>query len=509
MGIAQKVWRCRMNIIKRLFVFLVVGLFLVSIVPLVFAEEGATVSADASVDVGADTSGSASVTSDGTARVNAGSDDNKNRERTRKEIRVRIENRKERVEARAGVMENKSADIRARQNARLEVELASCKDRSDAARCEERVRSHLDRVTKLGEKDVERIEKIRAHKLGMLDKLETHLKGKWYMQFRHGFKARALDHARLDMARSRFEAAQKNFTEAKQEFQTEKSAFAELRSELKNCEGKQTPACDKLRANVKLKAEGMITKTLDMILEHLHKVRATVEQSEYLSADQSAASLKAIDTKIAAAEALKVKASGLTEESSKADIQAVARQVAKLWKTDVKPEVEHRAGFVMASRMGGLIVQSERLSAQLDHVLEAAVEKGVDTTSLQSKVDQFNVLLSDAQKLHADASASFESASTLTATARSDKVTEAQQKMHAAQEKLKEAHKLLKDITKTLHEQKLEGELDDDDVEDDDDEDDDVDDDSDVEDDDDGVQAAGSSANVTANVTAEAEEDED
>lgn len=452
---------------KRLIALWIIGLFLVSLLPLsVFADEddsdvSVSGSAELEVNSGSDDDSEAD---DGDDDLEASEDDDlesetetetssgssKERMRTKERVKVALDS--------AGKnMSDRFASIREHQKVQLMVAIENCKEHSeDPQSCEERLKARLDLVARLTEKDLERVAKISERKTERAEELRELMGGKHYTKFHADFKARTVAKARLEAASEKLKEAREAFVKAKQDFAAEKKAFAELKAKLKDCgDDNETQACAEASAEITLKARAMIISSLDMMLEHLQKVRASVEESEHMTAEEAAEALEAIDAKIAELEALKAEAEAITAETSKETVQDLAKRVANAWKTSVKTEVEHRAGFVMASRMGGIVVKSERLGVKLEHMLEVAAEKGVDTAAVQASIDSFHTLVTEAQEQHAKAVTAFEAAADLTGEARNTKLKEANTALKAAQSKLKEAHKVLKDITAALRQKQL------------------------------------------------------
>ncbi len=442
---------------KKLLAFLVVSLFLVSVVPLaVFAVEGRNGGSDSHSD---DVMVEGEVDLESETEVDSSDGaETEIRERTRVRTSDGSGRSDERVEQETR-MESKFEDIREHQRERIEAMIAKCKEADDPARCEAILNERLELISKLEAKDLDLIEKLRARSEAREDDLEEVRKHKAYAKFRHEFKARAVAKERLQAARAEFEEAREAFVKAREEFRDEKEAFLELKTRVKTCEGEETEECNEVRTEIKLKAKGMTADAVNMMIEHLEKLKATIQESEHMTEAEVSAAVQAIDAKIAKLEELLANVDAVTAETSKEDVQALAKEAAVLWKSEIEAEVKHRAGFVMASRIGGTVVRSEQLVAKFEKVFERAAEKRIDTTSVQAQVDSFNALVDEARAAHEKAVALFEEASKLRGEARNTKLREAHAALKEAKEKLKDAHDVLKDVAKALREKKLDDEL--------------------------------------------------
>lgn len=437
---------------KKCIVFLVLSLFLVSIVPI-------SALADSDGNSTDDDSDDEDEVDDDDATEN--DEDDEGEESTEvtevSEKTRRMGNSEQRITAverikTAGLEVENRVDVRVKQREHFEAAIEKCNEVRDAEACEEKLQERLELVEKLKEKDIERLEKIREQREEVAAKLEELKNKEHFVQFKlEGAKARLIAKERMENAEKKFEEAREHFDEAREKQRDEHSAFVEARTKWRvECRSTGSEECTALDEELKARVSGYLQHTLESIIQQLEKVKQRIESSDTLTEEEAARMLADIDAKLAQAEALKEK---VENELTKEELQSLVEEIRELWNA-VKHDLKLHAGRVVNSRMGGILVQSEKMSVKLTKVLERMAEQGADTTTVEELVTQFNAHLDASTVAYEEAQNLFKEAAGLKGEARGSKVREAQARMKAAQDALQEAHSVLQDVHKVLKEQR-------------------------------------------------------
>ena len=447
---------------KKYIVFLVLSLFLMSIVPIGVLADDTRSGTSGSISLRSDNSGTASVDDkdDDDLDEDEETDDEDEAEDDGSEVKSEFGERSdgeqrmksvEKIKV-AGLEVETRVDIRVKQREHFEAAIEKCKEVRDAEDCEEKLRVRLELVQKLEEKDIGRLEKLREKREEVASKLEELKKKEHFVQFKlDGSKARLVANEKMENAEKKFEEARERFEEAREKQQDEYKAFVEARAKWKaECKSEESEECRALDAKLKENVNNYLLQTLNSIIHELEKVRSRIEGSDTLTEEEAAKMLADVDAKLAQAEALKVK---IGSELTKEELQAVIGEVRELW-DEVKHDLKMHAGRVVNARMGGILVQSEKMSVKLTKVLERMAEQGTDTTTVESLVDQFNAHLEASKAAYVEAQVLFKASVELKSEEKGTKVKEAQARMNAAQDALREAHEVLQEIHKVLKEQR-------------------------------------------------------
>ncbi len=408
------------------------------------------------------------VAAEGSGRDNSGNgnaeelDDDSEREdkvEIRKETMVKDDEQRmkavEKIRTAGLDVENK-VEIRVKQREHFEAMIEKCKEVRDVEDCEEDLRERLAMVDKLEEKDLERLEKIREKREEVASKLEELKKKEHFMKFKmEGSKARIVVKEKMERAEKKFDEARDGFEDSKKKQKNERDAFVDARKKWKaDCKSNaDSDACKKVDGELKNHAINYLKHTMDSIAHELEKVRQRIEGSDTLTEAEAADMLARLEAKTAQAAALKLKIEGLTEESTTEEVRAVTDDVKKLW-AELKHDLKEHAGRVVNSRMGGVLIKSERMTVKLAKVLERMAEKGADTGTVEELVNQFNAHLDASKAAYEKAQGLFKAAAGLKGEQKGAKIKEAQASMKVAQGALKEAHDVLQDIHKALKEQR-------------------------------------------------------
>ena len=238
-----------------------------------------------------------------------------------------------------------------------------------------------------------------------------------------------------------FQTAKQKFETATNKYQESKLKFSQTKERIRECEETDSEECIALGEEVKERAREQIGNTADMILEHLEKVKSKVESNEDLSEEESAEIIAKLDEEIAAIEDAK---STIESSEDKEDVIEAAKKLKRVW-VRVKERAKEHVGRIVNARIGGIIVKSKHLEVKLERILTRMAEKGLDTSGVESLVDEFNTKLDEAKTHYETAVDKFNEAKAEDEP-NAEIIKEAQSYMEEAKEALQDAQKILRDI---------------------------------------------------------------
>ncbi len=398
---------------KRVFTLLVLGLFLISLIPTVFAEEV-----------------------------------------SRKRIQQISENAEpagvtsqERKETMAEIMAMNSEQIRERLKERLQAAVQECEDEEDSEICKERLRERIQLMTKLEEKTLERLQNIEARKTQKMNELKEMGGNPKLLKYKEefGFKARKIAQNKLMQAKQSYTKAKERYEEARKNYASAQNQFRETKQKLEDCE-EGTEDCSQLKEGIREKSKEFLLKAADNIIEHLNKVKANVEANEDLSEEEAAEIIAKMDEMISEIESAK---STIESSEDKEEIIEAAKTLKNAW-SRVRKRLSVHSGRIVNSRIGGIVVRIKQLEVKLERILARMEENEIDTTEIQSLIDEFNVKTSDAKSNYESALEKFDEAKDAEDSGTKQELGlaghELMKKAHSA---LQEAQKLLRDVVLT------------------------------------------------------------
>lgn len=342
---------------------------------------------------------------------------------------IAVMNKERAVEKLGNVIEEKQERIRER--------IGNCEDDE----CRNMLENRIVKIEKLSENAKKRLEVFETRRLEKLNNINVSSTNKEFAKFvkEREFKARALDKIRLEKAKANFLKAKENFEEAQKKYRERKEEFLAVRNESKNCE----EDCNEVRERLRTKTGEYLLNSADVILEHLNKVREKIEGSEDLTEEEAQEILAKIDAKIKEIEEAKTIIENATTQE---EIVEAAKNINAKWK-NMKEEVKIYVMENSNAKLGRVIVKTNHLELRLENVLSKMVEEGIDTTSLQSKIDEFNSKIEAAKVKYEEAVSQLKNNE------------DASELMKEARDLLKEANILLRNILKEIKANNLEDEL--------------------------------------------------
>ena len=184
--------------------------------------------------------------------------------------------------------------------------------------------------------------------------------------------------------------ASKEFTRAKQAYQRaskdtkeSRQSFLQSKKQLKSCTD-ESEECVALREQVNQHAKDLVLNGIDGAIEHLNQLKAKMESSEDIEDVESV--IANIDTAIAELEETKAE---VEVAESKAEIKSIARDVKTLWSRIRNKERVYAAKLVHA-KVFNIIKRAENLEVKLERLVARLEAKGVDVTTLEENLAEFN-----------------------------------------------------------------------------------------------------------------------
>lgn len=241
---------------------------------------------------------------------------------------------------------------------------------------------------------------------------------------------------RLEDARERYQIAKENYINAREKYFAQKEKFIQTRDRLRVC--KEKADCEELKEKAKDDAKSSLSRMTDMILESLEKIKAKVEANEDLSEEEQEEMLAELDERTTAVTDAK---QTVEESENRTEVLEATRLIKAEW-TKTKPVLRKVVDRIVNARIGGIIVQTERLDAKLERVINGLEDKGYDVSEAKEIKVEFSEKVEEAKSNHESAKESF----------KEDSPTEGNRYMKEAHQNLKDARVLLRDLVKSIKE---------------------------------------------------------
>ncbi len=459
---------------KKIIVFAMIVIFIFSLIPLTFAEEGKT-----EIRVKEETKDNTTKTK---TEIRVKEETKENRTRIRTEIK---EERKERLKI---LREEQRAKIEALSEERIDrltnlsndrlqkiaeldkrqIERLATLDIKNLEKIAELKKERLERISKLNEEKLERLAELEKDKLEKVSDLSDAEIEKVAVLGR----AKLKEFAKKDSARLKAELralkvvkvknaedlARRDIPEAKlaqlrERFDKAKEEFKEAKDELNDARKKLKEARDKKDENATLEhAKDYVLHTADALISHLGKIKAKVQESENIPDERETQIVAEIDAQIAEVNQIKADAQAAT---TKEQIKEAAKKLHDKWKK-LKHIIRLHAERIVAARVEGLVNQNLVLEKRLEHVLAQTKEKGIEV-DVSAELNAFSEKIATAKDKYTQAQAKLSAMLDLkasNATEEQIKATadEAKALLKEARDAIKEAHDILKTIVKKIKE---------------------------------------------------------
>lgn len=242
-----------------------------------------------------------------------------------------------------------------------------------------------------------------------------------------------------DELKNILEKNKQNRENARANYQQAKNNLADSKNKLNDCKGKtDDAACTETKTKAKKDAKDFLLNSADRVLSLLEKTKERLTNSDMNDADKTA-SLAKIDARIAELAGARETVEQMGDDATKEEIQEASRLIKDAWKGTNK-DVKEEASKLAASKIGGILVQIERLQAKLQSTVDKLKEKGKDTSAIDAVMSDFNAKIDAAKASQATAQEKFTAGAIKEATAA----------MKEAHKSIKEARILLKDAVRKI-----------------------------------------------------------
>lgn len=242
-----------------------------------------------------------------------------------------------------------------------------------------------------------------------------------------------------DELKNILEKNKQNRENAREKYAEAKGKLADSKEKLKDCKGKtDDTACTEEKAKAKKNAKDFLLNSADRVLNLLEKTKERITNSDMNEADKTA-SLAKIDARIAELAGARETVEQMGDDATKEEIQEASRLIKDAWKGTNK-DVKEEASKLAASKIGGVLVQIERLQAKLQNTVNKLKEKGKDTSAIDAIMSDFNAKIDAAKASQATVQEKFSTGNVKEGTAA----------MKEAHKSIKEARILLKDAVRKI-----------------------------------------------------------
>lgn len=315
-------------------------------------------------------------------------------------------------------------------------------------RLSELEKDELEKISDLNETEISKLAVLnRARFKEMVkfdaEKLKADLKALKVIKIKNAddLNERNISNLNLTQFRERFEKAKEDFKEAK-------DALNETRNRLREAKEKRDETA------IINNSKTYLLRTADVLINHLEKIKAKVQESKNIANDTEAKIVAEIDARIAEINKIKADAQAAT---TKEQVKEAAKKLREVW-SKLKTLINLYTERVVSARVEGIVNQELVLEKRLDNILEKEKEKGVEV-DVNSEMNQFSEKIATSRDKYKQAQDKLSEALDLKAkneSADTEKiktlVNEANELLKQARDSLKDAHEILKALVKKIKE---------------------------------------------------------
>jgi hypothetical protein len=305
----------------------------------------------------------------------------------------------------------------------------------------------LERIAEFEREDLDKLatlDRIRMKEVSKLSKEEAkiQLEKIKIVKATENFKLRPLDADVVMEKKEAFVRIKVRAGEIEADYREKIERSREAKDRLRSCnnkEGEESAECDGAREDAILRARETALNAVDRIVNHLEKLKEKVEGSENTAEDVVSDRVAKIDELIVKASELKIE---IGETTTKKEINDVVKELRKLVNEVKKRSHRYSQGLLIAE-IRGVVHRSEVMEKNLDCAVSGLEEDGVDTTSVDVKIDAFSSSIGDVRDKLSRARGLLRS--------EDDGVIEKGKSLvREARDMIKEAHLLLQEIRKDV-----------------------------------------------------------
>ncbi|MFH1065411.1 MAG: hypothetical protein V1734_02805 [Nanoarchaeota archaeon] len=262
------------------------------------------------------------------------------------------------------------------------------------------------------------------------------------------FRARVLDKIKIGNAQANLVKARERYQEAIAGLEKAKLRLEQAKTSRVCKTAPESEECSKAREELRASAKEKLANQADMIINSLEKGKERIASSEYVSEEEEAAANEFFDGQIAKFTAIKTE---IESAETKEAIVEASKNLAEAWK-EIRHKINAYIEYATNARMAGIVVKAEHLSAKLERVMERMAENGKDTSAVEPLVTDFKAKLELAKtKFKSAHTLLFEiKTKELAEEEKSAKSEEARTLMEESKQALKDANEVLKQIFQEL-----------------------------------------------------------
>lgn len=428
---------------KKVFALFVLALFVVSMIPAAFAEEPAGAADDTVVA----TEDAADETADGAPG--------------REKLRDRVKDARDKIaNARDKAVDNRERliaakdELLAKHQEIVQKLVDKCKETGKTEEeCKAQFEKRLENIAALAPKFREKLKEFEAKRAERGKSLKELANDTFLGKINKAkeFRARNVDKAKIAEAKAKLTRAKEKFMDAKLGLDKAKIRLETAKTSKVCKDNPDSQECANAKNETRVAAKERLAQEADIILTHLEKAKEAATGSEYLSDEEEAKVIAYIDEQAAKFTAIKAE---IEKAQTKEEIVAAANKLADAWK-EIKHKINAYMSYIANSRMAGVVVKAEHLSAKLERVLERMAENGKDTAAIEPLVTDFKAKIGTAKEKFKSANSlllEIRTSGTLNEEQKKAKADEAKSLIDESKAALKDANEVLKNIFQKLKE---------------------------------------------------------
>lgn len=249
---------------------------------------------------------------------------------------------------------------------------------------------------------------------------------------------------RAQAARKRYVKAKKNFEEAREDYREKRDAFKTARDNARKCRGDDSEECDAHRKDMRREAPKFLLKAADTVLHTLERVKAKVDGSD-MSEDNKAKIIASLDERIAAIEDAASTIEGMDENTPKGDVQEAANTIREDW-TKSRHLLRRAINHIVNAKLGNIVHKADKLAEKLEKIRDRLESKGHDVSAIDSALADFEADLEEAKSLHQQALDAFRSDDESGVQTAQDLHNQARDALKDARDSLREVVKSIRNV---------------------------------------------------------------
>lgn len=264
------------------------------------------------------------------------------------------------------------------------------------------------------------------------------------------FKVRPLTQAMAERMNATFQRLKGNDTRIIAEHKEKMDSFNEILPRLRACNFSTTAknatansttlaACGKIRTDAINRSKEAALKNVDIVLNHLEKLKQKLESSQNIPEAELNASIAKIDALIVEVGKIKQK---IQAAATKNDINQALKDLKQLIAKVKRASEVHSQGLLRAE-IFGVLQRTEIVDKNLQCALNGLKASGTDTTALDQKLAQLNATMTQAKD-------KLKTAKDLLGSDNETQIAQGKALVIEARSLVQQAHTMLQDIRKTV-----------------------------------------------------------